>query len=213
MSDPMAVGLSVRERNKQDKLRRIKLAARELFIEKGFHEATTRGIAQRADVGFGTLFRYASDKRDLLFLIYNDDFDELADTAFAGRTEDAPLIDQLMQIFTNFYEFFAARPELARDLLREVSFFQGGEQADRFNGGVLRIERQFVDMISKMQQQGRIVQGEEPEAVFGVLWSIYRAQIREWLRQPDPDLDEGLETLRLYLRLVIEGLVPNPDLP
>ena len=64
--------LRQRERNKLDKLRRIKAAARELFLEQGYDNATTREIARRADVGLGTLFSYASDKRDLLFLIYND---------------------------------------------------------------------------------------------------------------------------------------------
>ena len=71
-SEDIVSGLRQRERNKLDKLRRIKAAARELFLEQGYDNATTREIARRADVGLGTLFSYASDKRDLLFLIYND---------------------------------------------------------------------------------------------------------------------------------------------
>ena len=55
------------------KLRRIKDAARELFIAKGFDDTTTREIAQRASVGIGTLFIYADNKRDLLFLVANDE--------------------------------------------------------------------------------------------------------------------------------------------
>ena len=62
-------GISVRERNRRDKLQRITAAARALFVEKGFDETTTREIARRADVALGTLFLYATDKRDLLFLI------------------------------------------------------------------------------------------------------------------------------------------------
>src|SRR5215472_18786691 len=77
-------GLRPRERNKLDKLKRIKAAARELFLEQGYDSATTREIARRADVGLGTLFSYASDKRDLLFLIYNDMQEALTRTAFSG---------------------------------------------------------------------------------------------------------------------------------
>ena len=56
-----------RERNKLEKLRRIKEAARALFISKGFDETTIREIASVAEVGLGTVFVYAENKRDLLF--------------------------------------------------------------------------------------------------------------------------------------------------
>ena len=43
--------LGLREKNKTEKLLRIKAAARKLFIQKGFDEATTREIAQLAEIG------------------------------------------------------------------------------------------------------------------------------------------------------------------
>ena len=64
--------LGLRERNKLEKIQRIKAAATKLFSEKGFDEATTRDIAKRAHVGKGTLFLYAKDKRDLVLLLYKD---------------------------------------------------------------------------------------------------------------------------------------------
>ena len=58
-----------RERNRQDKRERIRDAAEDLFNECGYDAATTRDIAHRAGVSLGTLFNYADDKRDLIFLI------------------------------------------------------------------------------------------------------------------------------------------------
>mgnify|MGYP000601076020 CR=1 FL=1 len=47
------------------------------FVEPPhFHAPTTRAIAGRAHVGLGTLFNYADDKRDLVFLIFNEENDE-----------------------------------------------------------------------------------------------------------------------------------------
>src|SRR5215510_7252691 len=92
-------GLRPRERNKLDKLRRIKSAARELFLEQGYDNATTREIAGRADVGLGTLFSYASDKRDLLFLIYNDIQEELTGKAFATPPAERAFLRQVMTSF------------------------------------------------------------------------------------------------------------------
>ena len=58
--------LGLRERNKAEKLQRIRKAARALFIKRGYDDTTMRDIAKRAEVGFGTLFTYASDKRAFL---------------------------------------------------------------------------------------------------------------------------------------------------
>jgi kynurenine formamidase len=57
-----------RERNKQAKLDRIVAAARELFAEHGVDEVTTQQIADKADIGTGTLFLYVKSKGDLLLL-------------------------------------------------------------------------------------------------------------------------------------------------
>ena len=76
-SDTAPAKLGLRERGKLEKRRRIRQAARDVFLEKGYDDATTREIAERADVAIGTLFVYAKDKRDLLMMIINDDLDQL----------------------------------------------------------------------------------------------------------------------------------------
>src|SRR4051812_7538168 len=76
---PAAAGR--RAANKLDKLNRIKAAARELFVSRGYDEATVREIAAQAGVGLGTLFTYSRNKRDLLFLVGNDSLDSVATRA------------------------------------------------------------------------------------------------------------------------------------
>src|SRR6201987_3364148 len=83
----------LRERNKLDKLRRIKEAASELFIRKGYDDTTTREIAVRAGVGLGTIFVYATTKRDLLFLLVNDGLKEVVDNAAADVRAERAMLD------------------------------------------------------------------------------------------------------------------------
>ncbi|MGA9083691.1 MAG: helix-turn-helix domain-containing protein, partial [Pseudolabrys sp.] len=71
----------LRARNKLDKLRRIKDAAQRLFIANGFDDTTMREIAVRAGVGLGTIFLYAKDKRDLLFLTINEPLEHITQQA------------------------------------------------------------------------------------------------------------------------------------
>lgn len=53
---------------------------------------TTRQIAVKAGVAVGTLFLYAADKRDLLFLVVNDELEQVASKAVAAVRSDVPLI-------------------------------------------------------------------------------------------------------------------------
>ena len=61
-----------RERNAREKYTRIFDAAAALFAERGFDGATTQEIAERADVGAGTLVRYAATKGELFLMVYNE---------------------------------------------------------------------------------------------------------------------------------------------
>ncbi len=69
-AEPVRPGL--RERKKREKAASILSAATRLFAEKGYDAVTTQEIAQAADVGNGTLFRYAETKAELLVLVMNE---------------------------------------------------------------------------------------------------------------------------------------------
>ena len=55
-----------REKNKLDKLERIRNATRELFLKKGYDETTTREIALRAGVGNWHRIRLCRGKEGLI---------------------------------------------------------------------------------------------------------------------------------------------------
>src|SRR5215470_12248427 len=93
------VRVSRRERNKQDKLQRIKKAAFELFQERGYDRATTQEIADRADVSSGTLFFYAKTKEDLLGIVMVADLLETLDRARATLPEEGSFPEKVAHIF------------------------------------------------------------------------------------------------------------------
>tara|TARA_Y100000588_G_C14027346_1_gene827066 strand:+ start:124 stop:897 length:774 start_codon:yes stop_codon:yes gene_type:complete len=203
--------LGLRERNKRDKARRIREAARELFLENGFDAATTRQIAQRADVGLGTLFSYVSDKRDLLFLIYNEDQPKLTKAAFEDVPPDMPLLDQLVGIFGFYYRFFAQQPELGRFLLRELTFYVDGDQAARFQSGRREIVDGIEALVFRSRERGTINTAEDSRMVARIIFAVYQAEIRRWLQGNEPEAEAGLETLRRVLGMVFTGLAPGKN--
>jgi AcrR family transcriptional regulator len=140
----VAVPARRRELNKQDKLRRITHDARTLFIANDYDEASTRQIAVKAAVAIGTVFLYAADKRDLLFLVVNDELEEVASKAVAAIRSDVPLIENLIAAFP-LYEFFGKEPRLSRPTLREMMFNESGLRAKHF----IRIRYKMIDLCKK----------------------------------------------------------------
>ena len=108
-----------RERNKQAKLERITAAARELFAEHGVDDVTTQQIAEKADIGAGTLFLYAKTKGELLLLVQNSGYvDALEEgTAAAESTPDA-----IMAIIRPIVECNRVQVDNGRTYLRELVF-------------------------------------------------------------------------------------------
>lgn len=203
--DASAAQLGLRERNKLDKLRRIKAAARELFVAKGFDDTTVREIATRADVGMGTLFLYADNKRDLLFLIANDELETITDKANAAFRPDTAVLANLMRAFRPHYEFFGQQPELSRVKLREMTFYDSGKQAQRF----LAVRNRLVALLNRIitagQEQGTIRQSEDAAFVGWVVFCIYQVELRNWLTSDAPELKKGLKRLEKALKLVLSG--------
>jgi AcrR family transcriptional regulator len=204
--DPRDGPTGRRELNKRDKLLRIKRAARDLFRARGFDETTTREIAERAGVALGTLFTYASNKRDLLFLVGNDALEELAQAAADTIDARLSLIDNLLAAFRPLYDFFGSQPELSKLLLRELVFYDSGEQAERAIGTRMQMIAVASEIVRIASAKREIATPEDPERIGWVIFSVYQAEVRFWLRNDDRDIDRGIERLKRALAVVVAGL-------
>ncbi|PQP22600.1 TetR/AcrR family transcriptional regulator [Rhodococcus opacus] len=117
---PQSVGR--RERNKQQKLDRITAAARELFTEHGVDEVTTQQIADKADIGTGTLFLYAKTKSELLLLVQNSSY---ADALTRGRVAaegTTDVLEAVIAIVRPVVECNRTQIDNGRTYLREIVF-------------------------------------------------------------------------------------------
>ncbi|WP_064694965.1 TetR/AcrR family transcriptional regulator [Rhizobium aegyptiacum] len=201
---------SLREKNKEDKLLRIKKAAIDLFLSKGFDDSTTREIAAQAGVGMGTVFVYAETKRDLLFLIFNDGLEACVAAARATIRPEYSLLRNLLIILRQHYQYFAENPILSRAALREMYFYQSGKQAERFNRTRYALRHLLIDLIREALEKGIITSTEEPELIAQAVFAIYQVDLRIWLSEDRLDLEAGMDRLRRQIEIVLKGLSPQP---
>jgi AcrR family transcriptional regulator len=199
----------LRERNKLDKLRRIKNAAAELFILKGYDETTIREVATRAGVGLGTVFVYAPTKRDLLFLTVNEDLEAVVNRAAAIRRIGRPMLENLLQLFRGYYEYFAEEPRLSRLALREMTFYALGPEAKRFLMMRERVIALVEDMVQAAVIRREISPKESVSLVAWVIFAIYQVEVRRWLSSDKLSIKIGLASLRRQLKLLMTGLSPR----
>jgi AcrR family transcriptional regulator len=203
-----------REANKREKLSRIRRAAREVFLEKGYEDSTVREIADAADVASGTLFLYAQNKKDLLMLVFEEELTSVTDRAFERATAvKGPLIDQLMAFFAEIYEFFAETPALSRDMLREFTFADGGIVAPRLWEEVLTIEEHLARLVARSQEERQVTSHVAPGLAAHVFFSLQRNEVRRCLDAPEPDVEASMVRLRDQLDLVFSGLTRKRPIP
>ncbi|MDH4189274.1 MAG: TetR/AcrR family transcriptional regulator [Betaproteobacteria bacterium] len=203
----------LREQKKLENRQRIRVAAADLFASHGYAAATLRQIARRARVALGTLFNYVDDKRDLVFLVFNDDLDALTDVALASPRAEDHLLDQVMAVFACHYRWLGEQPALSRILLQELTFYSEGKQTARF----LAIRKRLIDGIERLvrdaQAARRFDARKDRTLVARQVFFIYSSAIRWWIAAPTPNPARGLADLRRLLELSLRAPVSGTRRP
>jgi AcrR family transcriptional regulator len=125
-----------RERRAAERRERILRAAAEVFAEKGFHRATTKEIADRADVAEGTIYNYFENKDALLVAIIHQlaklderqaliekvgSFRNFVGQHFVDRIQE---LGPIYQMFLNVLPEILANPDLRQtyynDFMKEA---------------------------------------------------------------------------------------------
>ena len=202
----MTLAVSLRERKKLQTRERIRAAAAELFTRHGYGAATMRQIAKRAHVGLGTLFNYAEDKRDLVFLIFNEELNAITDVALAAPRAGQPLTEQLLAVFRVHFRWLAQKPALARILLQELTFYSSGKQAATFHGIRKRLIDGIEDRVRNSQLKKEISSREGAAVIARHIFFVYSASLRWWIAAERPDPEKGMADLKRLLELQFRGL-------
>ena len=202
-----------RERAKREKLSRIRRAAWESFHRRGFEGATTREIAEAADVGVGTLFLYAKDKRELLVLVYEGALAEVSDEALDGLSGHEPLEEELLSVFGRLFGFYERDRDLSRLFVSEVVAGGEGEVRRRSLEGAGRFVGRLAERVESAQGRGEVDRGVDPSRAARNLFALYYAELTAFLAS-DVSAREAREgPLREAIGLQVRGLLPRDAKP
>jgi TetR/AcrR family transcriptional regulator len=164
---PQRVGR--RERNKQEKLDRITAAASELFAEYGVDEVTTQQIAEKADIGTGTLFLYAKNKGELLLLVQNSTYAEALAEGKAAAEEVPGVLDAVMAIIGPVVACNRKQIDNGRTYLREMVF---GDPAEPHHHEALALNVQTEQAVAAVLQRDQRIDTETAATLAHVVASV-----------------------------------------
>jgi AcrR family transcriptional regulator len=196
-----------REQNKREKLERIRSAALKLFSLQGYESTTMRQVAAEAGVALGTLSLYASDKRDLSLLAFNEHINSLLEKGVkaAWRDKDAPLEQRLVAFFKVFYTDFKKNIILARIFL-QLNYQPTGMHGPYYKEMSGRMASALANMVDDARSRGEISCDESDDLIGRHFFFVFSGAVRWWIAEPKPKLREGIEELTSLFRIQIRGL-------
>ena len=150
--------LGRRERNKQAKLDRIVAAAGELFAEYGVDDVTTQQIADKADIGAGTLFLYAKSKGELLLMVQNSSYAESLARGKAAAEKIPDTLQAVMAILSEVVHCNRVQVDNGRSYLREMVF---GDPEEPHRREALNLSQQTEEAVSVALQRDQLTGAED----------------------------------------------------
>jgi AcrR family transcriptional regulator len=200
--------LSRRERKKQEIRRRIFQAAFDLFLEQGFEETTIEQIAERADVGKGTVFNYFPRKTSFLAALADDWISRLTEEMGPVETWQGTTREKLERVFQFLTDLSVQNPELARHALSESLRHMQTRTSVETERGVREFLGITRSVLRQGQASGEVREDLETEYAANLIESAFHRTLVLWLR--DGGSAESLhKEITAKLDIIFNGVAPR----
>jgi len=133
--------------NKRDQ---ILLATRDLVFEQGLQDVTMSQVAQRAQVGMGTIYNYFPSKEDLVFCLFSEINAAMTEHILQGYDQTQPVVVRVLYLLSSMVRYGLHHPRefLLTNQLAMVPFIR-----ERAKGDVKALAVAFDQLLSDAQQQ------------------------------------------------------------
>ncbi|HVU00849.1 MAG TPA: TetR/AcrR family transcriptional regulator [Polyangiaceae bacterium] len=200
----------LRERNKRDKRERLRAAAWELFTTIGYEATTTRAIAERAGIAAGTVFLYAKDKPDLLFLVFEERLARVTDEAFRTLPRGLSFTEEILHVFRSVFVMYSESVDVGRQFVKELPGADG-PNAERVNALTVVFLQRVAALVEKAMERGEIRRDVAPLLAAQAIFALYFMALLSWLAG-FANLEGAFDaTLAPSLELLMNGMRPAAD--
>jgi AcrR family transcriptional regulator len=177
---------------------RLGQAAMELYLERGFDQATVAEIAERAGLTERTFFRHFADKREVLFSGAGELQDRLVG-AVAGAPEAASPIDVIASALDVAGTMLQKNREFAQRRQRVITANPELQERE-----LIKLANLASSMAEALRQRGVDDQSARLAAEAGV--AVFKIAFERWINESAPgDLPLVMRESLKELKAVTEG--------
>ncbi len=163
-------------------------AAERLFARKGFFPTTMSEIAEEAEFGTGTLYKFFKSKEDLYFTLINEKVEEINHLVRAELRQKGSVIERIKKILELQFQFTEKNRDFFRIYISERSRFEWNVKED-LGKGVHNKMVSYIRLLAQVMKEG-IRKGElksiSPFDLAHALVGIVNSFIFEWIISPKP---------------------------
>lgn len=197
-----------RERRKLELRTRIFLAARALFIEKGFDATTVDEIAEAADVAPATFFNHFQSKQAVLGLMAESVLDALGELSTDHLEGGASSAKRLRTFVASAADEIRASRGVARLVLLE--FMRSDSAPDAPHPYLARVHEPIVALIEEGQRSGEFRSDYDSAFLAQMAVGMLNSAITRWLADAEYPVERGLvEAAEFSITVLQTRHVPN----
>lgn len=161
-------------------------AAEKVFAAKGFFPTTMSKIAETAEFGTGTLYKYFKSKEDLYFTLIDEKTDEINRLVKSELLQKTSAIERIKKVLGLQLEFIERNRDFFRIYTSEGSRFEWTVK-DELGKGIHEKMVTYIHILAEVMNQG--IEGGEfralnPMDLAHALVGIVNSYIFEWLISP-----------------------------
>lgn len=206
------VSPSRKEREFQARRAEILKAAERLFATKGFYGTTMAEIAEAAEFGTGTLYKFFEDKRSLYIAMLEEKAEELFSLVRSEVSREQGSLNKLCRLVNVHLSFFEENREFFKIYIRDRYHFEWNMK-DEFGEKVHHKYVSYISFVAEIIQEG--IQNKElkevdPFELAHALTGMINSFIFQWVLK---DTEKGSLTAksRTILSLFLNGAAMKPQ--
>jgi AcrR family transcriptional regulator len=180
--------LERKEREHRAHRKEILEAAEKLFAAKGFFPTTMSDIAQEAEFGTGTLYKYFKSKEDLYFTLIHDKTEEINQLVKNEFSKKASPKEKIKRSLLLQFEFIEHNRDFFRIYISERNRFEWtvkDELGKRIHDKMVAYIRTLTDTMKEGIKEGEF-EPKDPLDLAHALVGIVNSFVFEWLIAPQP---------------------------
>jgi len=177
--------------------------ATELFAEQGFSDAITQVLADRLQLGKGTIYRHFPSKRDLFLAAADRVMRKMQEKILASIAGVEDGLEQVSRGIKAFLSFFAEHPEYVELLIQERAQFKDRKRPTYFEHREVNVVR-WRKLYARLIAEGRVrdlpverITNVVGNLIYGTMFTNY------FIGQAKPVEEQAEEILDIVFRGIL----------